>query len=463
MPAFTLAPGEHAVVVKDADAFRIRYTNTAIRIIGTFSGNLSNSGETLRLDDAQGGVIATITYEDGGDWPGRADGDGSSLELIDAAAGYADPENWRSSSEYGGSPGVAGLGPDNRLVVNEVLSHTDPPLSDSIELFNTTEGAIAIGGWFLSDSKSNYRKYTIPAGTVVPAGGYLVFNETNHFNASGGSNTNDFALDGAHGDDVYLLQADSSGRLVRFVDHVEFGAAPNAEAFGRWPNGSGRLCPMISRTFGASNSGVRIGPVFISELMYHPPSDSPHLEFIEIANPGPATENLANWQLDDGVAFTFSSGILAPGETIVVLSFDPDAAANSALLADFQSAYGVAAGAALAGPYTGTLADGGERIRLLRPDEPPAEEPGYYPLLIEDDVKYDNNAPWPATPDGGGASWNAGCRPSGATIPPVGPPPCPPRPDKAASPSPPSISPSSAPMAVPCRRPACMPSRPTAS
>ena len=404
LPAFTLAPGEHAVVVKDADAFRIRYTNTAIRIIGTFSGNLSNSGETLRLDDAQGGVIATITYEDGGDWPGRADGDGSSLELIDAAAGYADPENWRSSSEYGGSPGVAGLGPDNRLVVNEVLSHTDPPLSDSIELFNTTEGAIAIGGWFLSDSKSNYRKYTIPAGTVVPAGGYLVFNETNHFNASGGSNTNDFALDGAHGDDVYLLQADSSGRLVRFVDHVEFGAAPNAEAFGRWPNGSGRLCPMISRTFGASNSGVRIGPVFISELMYHPPSDSPHLEFIEIANPGPATENLANWQLDDGVAFTFSSGILAPGETIVVLSFDPDAAANSALLADFQSAYGVAAGAALAGPYTGTLADGGERIRLLRPDEPPAEEPGYYPLLIEDDVKYDNNAPWPATPDGGGAS-----------------------------------------------------------
>ncbi len=90
--------------------------------------------------------------------PGRADGDGSSLEVVDAAGDFADPGNWRSSSEYGGTPGSAGAGPDNRIVINEVLTHTDPPLCDNIELFNTTESAIDIGGWTLSDADIQLRE-----------------------------------------------------------------------------------------------------------------------------------------------------------------------------------------------------------------------------------------------------------------------------------------------------------------
>ena len=401
-PAFTLAAGEYAVAVKNTNAFRIRYTNSAIRIIGTFSGNLSNGGETVRLENAQSGVIASIPYSDKGDWPGRADGDGSSLELVDPAGGYADPFNWRSSSEYGGSPGAAGLGPDNRVVINEVLTHTDPPLSDSIELFNTTAGALAIGNWYLTDAKSNYRKYRIPAGTVLPAGGYIVFNETNHFNTSGGGNTNDFSLDGAHGEDVYLVQTDARTNLVRFVDHEEFGAAANGESFGRWPNGSGRLYPMLSRTFGAANSGPRTGPVILSELMYQPPSGSNHLEFIEIANPGSVPEDLTRWQLAGGVTFAFTNGTLLPAnEVLVVLAFPPT---NSVWLADFEAAYGITNAVRYTGPFSGSLADAGERIRLLRPDTPPTNEPAYYPLLTEDEAAFSNDLPWAPEAAGGGAS-----------------------------------------------------------
>lgn len=405
-PAFTLTNGTYAVVVKNTNAFRIRYTNSAIRIIGAFSGNLSNGGETIRLENAQGGVIASIAYSDSGDWPGRADGDGSSLELADPAfPAYADPAAWRSSSEYAGSPGAAGLGPDNRIVVNEVLTHTDPPLSDSIELFNTTGGAIDIGGWFLSDAKSNYRKYRIPASTILPAGGYAVFNETNHFNTSGGVNTNDFSLDGAHGDDVYLLQADARTNLVRFVDRVEFGAAANGESFGRWPNGTGRGVPMLSRTFGSANSGPRVGPLVIGELMYNPPSGSNHLEFIEIANPTALPVDLTRWQLDSGIAFAFATNTLLPaGGALVVVSFDPAAASNSALLASFRATYGLATNVPLVGPYSGLLDGSGEDVRLLRPDEPPAEEPAFYPMLIEDEVGYGVEAPWPVAADGAGAS-----------------------------------------------------------
>ncbi len=428
-PPFVLTNGTYAVVVKDTNAFRIRYTNSAIRVIGAFSGQLSNSGETVRLENAQSGVIAAFAYADGGDWPGRADGDGSSLELADPALpAYADPAAWRSSSEFGGSPGAAGLGPDNRIVVNEVLSHTDPPLSDSIELFNATESALDIGGWYLSDAKSNYCKYAISNGTILPAGGYIVFNATNHFNVSGGSGSNDFSLDGAYGDDVYLLEADSRSNLVRFADHVEFGPAANGESFGRWPNGSGAGYPMLSRTFGASNSGPRVGPLVIGEIMYHPPSGSNHLEFVEIANPSASSVDLTRWQIDEGIDYAFPSNtVIAASGVLAIVSFDPAAASNSALLADFRATYNLSTNVPLLGPFSGALDNGGETVRLLRPDDPPAEAPDYYPLLTEDVADYDDDAPWPLAADAGGSSlarrfpaaWGSGADSWAAAAPPT--------------------------------------------
>ena len=49
------------------------------------------------------------------------------------------------------------------------------PLTDAIEVYNPTAAAIDIGGWVLSDSKGNFRKYRIPDDTMLPAGGYRVF------------------------------------------------------------------------------------------------------------------------------------------------------------------------------------------------------------------------------------------------------------------------------------------------
>jgi hypothetical protein len=47
-------------------------------------------------------------------WPGRADGNGSSLELIDPNGDYSDGANWRNSISYGGSPGDCGTRPSSR-------------------------------------------------------------------------------------------------------------------------------------------------------------------------------------------------------------------------------------------------------------------------------------------------------------------------------------------------------------
>ncbi|WP_442484434.1 CotH kinase family protein [Aeoliella sp. SH292] len=102
----TVQPGETVLVVKNIDAFTLRY-GTGFNIAGSYtSGNLSNSGEALSLFDSLGNPIHEFTYDDAAPWPTTADGDGPSMEVIDLLGNYADGNNWRASAVAGGTPGV---------------------------------------------------------------------------------------------------------------------------------------------------------------------------------------------------------------------------------------------------------------------------------------------------------------------------------------------------------------------
>jgi hypothetical protein len=433
-PQTTLVAGQHAVIVANASAFEARY-GTDVDVVGVFTGSLNNGGESIAFGHPVASMLEAFEYNDAGDWPNRADGGGSSLELIDIDGDHTAGSSWRSSSEYGGSPGLVGTGPRSDVVVNEVLTHSDDPLTDSIELYNTTGAPIDISGWFLSDGGPDYAKFEIPAGTVIPADGYVVFYEGHYVAGAlevdyatefGGPGEKDFALSGARGDDVWLMEADASGNLLGFVDHVDFGAAINGESFGRWPDTLGDLYPMTSLTPGGANSPPRVGPVIISEIMYNPPDpdgvggvDPDDLEFIELYNPtlsaiplaaftdnphGPG-QYFADWRLRGGVDMEFDAGVTIAAEgLLVVLSFDPDDPANATRVADFRTYYGIDAGVPLAGGYGGNLNDYGERIKLQRPDSPPLLEPDYVPHLFEDQANYDDQAPWATSPDGLGDS-----------------------------------------------------------
>ncbi|MDP7289254.1 MAG: CotH kinase family protein, partial [Phycisphaerae bacterium] len=273
----SLAAGQKAVVVANQSAFTARY-GSGITVLGQYglgyeAPHLSNGGEDLELTDIFGAEILDFRFNDSNSWPGAADGKGASLEVVDTAGDFGDSDNWLSSIAYGGTPGAAPVG-SLGIVVNEVLTHTDLPSVDSIELYNTTGQTVDIGYWYLSDTwgwasnlqNGDYKKYMIPAGTEIDPGEYLVFDESDF----GGVGPLDFALDGARGDDVWLMAADASGDLTHFADHVSFGGVANGESFGRWPDHSGDLYPMTSVTLGAANSGPRVGPVIISEVMYNP-------------------------------------------------------------------------------------------------------------------------------------------------------------------------------------------------
>ncbi len=415
LPSIDLGPGERGVLVKNTAAYELRYGDST-NVIGTFSGGgLSNGGEQIVLSDGLDNVVFSMTYNDADPWPAAADGVGASLEFVGGATDSPSKySSWRSSTDFGGSPGAVGSAPVG-VVINEVLAHTDPPIavSDSIELKNTTNGTIDIGGWFLSDAGSALRKYQIPAGTMLPAGGYIVFDESNFNPNPEMPGDNDFGLSGIEGDDVYLVIPDSDGGISQLVDDVHFIASPNGESFGRTPDGTGRLAPMTQLSLGATNSAPRIGPVVITEINYDPGTPSvaaiaadpdvvpDDLEFVELHNPAGRSVDLTDWRVRGGVDINFDDGaMLSSGETVVLVSFNPENPDNESRVNAFRAHYGIGEGVRLIGGYGGELSNRDERVQLQSVDEPPADDPTNVPNIVEDEVLYDSVTPWPSTGDG---------------------------------------------------------------
>ena len=79
-----LGPNERAVIVEDTFAFRARYGDN-IRVLGQWSGGLSNSGETIDLLDSDLSEIMSVNYQDNDPWYIATDGFGFSLVLEDPA------------------------------------------------------------------------------------------------------------------------------------------------------------------------------------------------------------------------------------------------------------------------------------------------------------------------------------------------------------------------------------------
>ncbi len=322
--------------------------------------------------------------------------------------------------------------PLTNAVINEVLSHTDPPIEDAVEIYNPTGSPTDISGWFLSNSIDDLKKFRFPSGTIIPARGYKVIYEY-QFNTTNGG-TIPFTFNSAHGDACHLSQADALGNLSSFRSSVSFGAAEHGVSFGRYQTSVGFDFPAMSQnTFGVDNpanltqfrmgTGLpnnypKVGPVVINEIMYHPPSivgtnDNTQDEFIELLNITSSAVPLYDpsfptnhWKFDSGVTFVFPPNVsIAANSNILVVPFDP--VSNPTALASFRSKYSVPAGVPVYGPYTGKLNNLGESLELYRPDTPqapPHPDAGYVPYILVDQIHYLNVPPWPTTADGSGPS-----------------------------------------------------------
>ena len=91
------------------------------------------------------------------------------------------------------------------------------------------------------------------------------------------------------------------------------------------------------------------------------------LEFVEIHNPTTQEWNLTGWRIAGGIDFEFADGtVLLPGETLVVVSFNPTTPANANRAAAFRAHYDLDQVTQIVGGYSQQLNDQGELLQLLQ-------------------------------------------------------------------------------------------------
>ena len=380
---------------------------------------LSRLGETVRLYSSANALV-------------------DSVDLLAQTSGVSEGRFPDGGPDLVRFPGTASRDAANFLplptvVINEVLTHTDPPLEDAIELRNLGSQAVDLSGWYLSNETENWQKYRIPDHTVLPAGGYRVFYE-NHFNASAAGPLA-FALNSAHGGEVWLSATAADGRFLGYRAGARFGAALNGVAIGRFETSQGAdFVALSQRTFGVENPASveqfrqgqgranaypRVGPVVLSEIHYQPVAtaggagDSADQEFLELHNPGSQPVSLFDpdhptnlWRLTGGVEFSFPPQTsLAAGGYALVVGFSPTT--QPALLAAFSARHRVPAGTPVFGPFDGRLANEGESVVLEQPDtpqRPPHPDAGFVPFVTVEAVRYSPTLPWPPGTAGTGLS-----------------------------------------------------------
>lgn len=386
-PAGTvLAPGAFLVVAQNPADVESVYGISGV--LGPFSNtnSLPNDRGTIQLRHRTDAVFLEANYDTQAPWPVAADGAGHSLVLARPSYGEGNVAAWAASDAVGGSPGRMDpytAEPARNVMINEFLANSAEPELDFIELYNHSNQAVDVSGCFLSDAR-NTNKFVIPPGTILAPRGFVSFNQMQL----------GFALSSG-GERIYFRNASNT----RVLDAVRFEAQARGISTGRSPDGSPGLVELTTRTPGDANGPQRIRDIVINEIMYKPVSRDSDDEFVELYNRGTTPMNLGGWRLQDGVSYTIPAGTMVPAGGYLVLARNatqlmarhPNLNANNTV-----------------GNFSGSLANGGERIALAMP-EPVLTTNGAvivtnFNYVVADEVTYQNGGRWGRWSDGGGSS-----------------------------------------------------------
>lgn len=143
---------------------------------------------------------------------------------------------------------VSGPPPLPPVTINEWMADnssasgfTDPAdgqYEDWFELHNSGAAPVNLGGFYLTDTTTNVNQYQIPAGTTIPAGGWLIVwadGEPEQHGITAGHLHTNFRLSAA-GEQIGLYTPDGT-----LVDLVSFGGQAANQSEGRYPDSSAAI------------------------------------------------------------------------------------------------------------------------------------------------------------------------------------------------------------------------------
>lgn len=188
------------------------------------------------------------------------------------------------------------------VVINEIESSGGEP-GDWVELFNPGVGAIDLSGYVFTDNspEDETHRYTLPAGTTLQAGTYLVIEEADfNFGLGGGDSALLFAPDG-----TTLVDEHS------WTQHA-------STSYGRSPNGTGAFTETSEPTKGEENrfaGASPTSPVVINEVESNGGTPG---DWVEVYNRSTETIDISGWTIVDNNAGHTpapapAATVLAPG------------------------------------------------------------------------------------------------------------------------------------------------------
>ena len=214
------------------------------------------------------------------------------LALI--GSGATTPPPATSSATATSTAGVLTI---HEVLANNVTAHANgATFPDVIELRNTGATSIALAGKSLTDDPLVPAKYVFPAGTTIPANGFLVVYADSDAVAPGLHAG--FSLDQT-GEQVRLYDSVANGQTL--LDAIAFGAQPADHSIGRMPAalGTWTLC---TPTIGTVNSPVSVlappSGVRINEWLGNPDYVVTG-DFVELYNPAADPVALGGMVLTD--------------------------------------------------------------------------------------------------------------------------------------------------------------------
>ena len=231
IPAGTpaLAPGAFLVIWADGEPtesvagslhtnFRLNPTNGAVALVWS------------QGSPAQPGILDYVNY--------------AQQPIGRSVGSYPDGEPRGRRTFFKVTPGAANdpAFPPVNVVINEFMASNTRTLTnlvngkkdDWFELYNVGTTPVDLTGYFLSDSLTNRTQFQIPAGFVVPPGGFLLVwaDEETKANTNGSPQLHTNFKLGAGGEDLALFGPDGA-----LVDGFSFGAQQADVSQGRFPDG----------------------------------------------------------------------------------------------------------------------------------------------------------------------------------------------------------------------------------